>query len=171
MRRDARLEEFLSRGLLSFLWGDASYSLVEFCFMRGCFFLQWRCVFVSFVVGISRGESVPKTLVRLSCMVATRSDRARSFGFILMGSDLCTGADPSPRSQDALRWKVPNAHLLRGKGLPRLTSPRFTAKEKLVHYNAWGCHDRAVPQEALDVTVRTRDSRRHGAESRASSGA
>ena len=37
--------------------------------------------------------------------------------------------------------------------------------------NAWGCRDPAVPQEALDVTVRTRDSHRHGAETRASSGA
>ena len=46
----------------------------------------------------------------------------------------------------------------------------FIAKIKIVHYNAWGCRDHAVPQEALDVTVRTRDSHRHGAESRASSG-
>ena len=37
--------------------------------------------------------------------------------------------------------------------------------------NAWGCNDHAVSQEALDVTMRTRDSHRHGAESRASSGA
>ena len=37
--------------------------------------------------------------------------------------------------------------------------------------NAWGCRDPAVPQEALDVTVRTQDSHRHGAETRASSGA
>ena len=46
----------------------------------------------------------------------------------------------------------------------------FTAKEK-IHYDASGCRDHAVPQEALDVTVRTRDSHHHGAESRASSGA
>ena len=37
--------------------------------------------------------------------------------------------------------------------------------------NAWGCRDPAVPQEALDVTVRTRDSHRHGTDTRVSSGA
>ena len=37
--------------------------------------------------------------------------------------------------------------------------------------NAWGCRDPVVPQEALDVTVRTRDSHRHGADTRARSSA
>ena len=37
--------------------------------------------------------------------------------------------------------------------------------------NAWGCRDPAVSQEALDVTVWTRDSHRHGDDTRASSGA
>ena len=47
----------------------------------------------------------------------------------------------------------------------------FTVSKKIVHYYAWGCRYHAVPQEALDVTVRTQDSHRHGAKSRASSGA
>ena len=39
------------------------------------------------------------------------------------------------------------------------------------HYKCLGCRNPAVPQEALDVTVRTRDSHRHGADTRASSDA
>ena len=56
--------------------------------------------------------------------------------------------------------------------------PRHKSVQKIVGFlrvllitNAWGCRAPAVPQEALDVTVRTRDSHRHGAKTRASSGA
>ena len=49
------------------------------------------------------------------------------------------------------------APLGRKKYLPRHKSmQRRSFSRVLLITNAWGCHDPAVPQEALDVTVRTR---------------
>ena len=44
---------------------------------------------------------------------------------------------------------------------------KTTEYKGVAHYKRLGCNDPTVPQEALDVTVRSRDSPCQGAESRA----
>ena len=123
------------------------------------------------VVSVSRGVLASRELGEVLCTVATRPQ----------------APSPSPRSREALEretdappWKETeyagdaDACMLMCKVcLERsnvsLLPVRFFLETALLH--AWGCRDPAVPQEALDVTVLTRDSHRHGAETRASSGA
>ena len=89
-----------------------------------------------------------------------------------MGSALCTGTDPSPRSRGALGRTHQTRTSREEECLPRHKSMQKQLSLRVfLITNAWGCRDPAVPQEALDVTMRTRDSHRHGAESRASLGA
>ena len=89
---------------------------------------------------------------------------------------LHTAIDPSHSSRDVLERKFPNAHLSRGKSLRDTRECKkqlslLQGEKVLFITNSWGCRDHAAPQEALDITMRTRDSHRHGAESRVSSGA